>query len=137
MNVPTAIRIGQPFGEARPEVAAPPAPAEVPVLPEHLTKAPEVDEAWLATPSIEGQAQKYPQTIKVTGVVTEVFNLIEAAQLEKYNALQGLATLRSPTILVVKDLPQFSEKSGHWIVFFQYRNILFRKLAPDKAEKNP
>lgn len=136
--IATATRIGRPFGTAREEHVEPvvPAPADVPPVPPSFAQAPEPEEDWSELPSIEGQAQKHPGTVKASGIQTEVFDLSKPEQLNKYNALQATSTIKNPTLVVVKDMPQFSEKTGNWLVFFQYRKLMFRKLAPDKAEKN-
>jgi hypothetical protein len=142
--MPKATKIGRAFDtqrEARP--IAPPVDAEsdTPTTNlENIQPAPVKKEdfgpEWQDTPSIDGQATKHPTTVRGTGVITEVFDLSDAAQLARYNALNAQATTKNPTIIVVKDQSQFAEKTGGWMVFFQYRKIQFRKLVPEKVENN-
>lgn len=141
-NAP-AIRVGRAYDlktEAQP-IAPPGDPASSSIagiapVPASLLKTVEVSPEWHDTPSIDGQAVKHPGTVRGTGIVTEVFNLGEPHDLNRYNELQGKATPKNPTIVIVRDQPQFSEKTANWIVFFQYRKIQFRKLVPEKVENN-
>lgn len=142
MSAPRAVKIGRPFDTAKeaepvvpPAEVQPKAPVtEVAPAPPGIVDAPELGVVWQDTPSIEGQAHKHPTTVRATGIVTEVFDLSDPVALKNYNELQGRATPKNPSIIVVKDQTQFAEKTGAWTVLFQYRKIQFRKLVPDKAE---
>lgn len=86
------------------------------------------------TASVANQYAQYPRTVRISGVQTEVFDLSKPDQLAGYNALNAKSTVKDPSIAVIKDLPQFVEKTGSWTVFFQYRKFSFLKLTPDKTE---
>jgi hypothetical protein len=142
MRVPTATKIGRAFDlkvEAEPTVesdAQPPAVPATPAVIKSAEKVVEFDGDWLDCPSVEGQATKYPQSIRITGLVTDVFSLSAAGERAAYNEIHGRATPKNPTVVVVKDQVHFSEKTGEWCALLQYRKIQFRRIAPDKSEKN-
>lgn len=133
----SATNIGVGFGDRRelPPIEptpAPPSPAAAQIPPTPAPEAPDNPEDWSDTPVIEEQAARYPKSIRYTGIITDLFDLSDKAQLARYNELNAKATLRSPGIMVHKDLVERSKGKDVWHVFFQYRRIQYKKIAPAK-----
>ena len=134
----SATNIGVGFGERRalpPIEPTPPvpSPAASQIPPTPPPEAPDNPEDWSDTPVIEDQAARAPKSIRYTGVITELFDLSDKSHLARYNELNSRATLKSPGIMVHKDLVERSKGKDVWHVFFQYRRIQYKKIAPAKS----
>jgi len=138
----SATNIGQGYGEKRelPPIdptPAVPSPAEAQIPPTPPPESQEHPDDWSDTPVIEGQAAKYPTSVRYTGIITELFDLSDKTQLARYNELNAKSTMKSPGIIVTKDLVERSRGKDVWHVFFQYRKVQYRKITPRQAsDKN-
>jgi hypothetical protein len=134
----TATNIGVGFGEPKelpPIEAVPPSPSavaeQIPPVPPPMVK--EDPEAWGETPCIEGQSVRYPKSVRITGVITKIFDLSVVDQLTEYNALNAKATVKTPGVIVHKELIERSKGTDVWHVLFQYRLVQYKKLTPQEA----
>jgi hypothetical protein len=134
----SATNIGVGFGEKRelPPIEPtppPPSPAasQIPATP--TPEAPDNPADWSDLPVIEDQAQRFPKSVRYTGIITELFDLSNKVHLARYNELNSLATIKAPGIMVHKDLVERSKGKDVWHVFFQYRRIQYKKIAPAKS----
>ncbi len=136
----TATQLGVGFGPTRALPEIDPVPPEsvvneqIPAVPPPVVK--EDPEEWQDIPCIDGQATKYPDSVRATGVITKIFDLSVPAQLEEYNALNAKATPKTPSLIVHKEVIERSKGNDVWHVLFQYRQIKYKKITPQGVAKS-
>lgn len=111
-----------------PAVEIPP----VPILP--VPTEAEDQATWSNIPSVKDQRARHPQTVRLTGLITEIFDLSDPAQFKKYNELQSAGgrhgDLKS-TLIVKTDRIERNPITGKFDCVFQYAKYQFLKVIPD------
>lgn len=111
-----------------PAVEIPPVPV-LPVLTEEEDAV-----QWSDVPSVKNQRERHPGTVKLTGIITEIFDLSDKVQFEKYNELQSkggrFGDIKS-TLIVKTDRIDRNPITGKFDAVFQYAKFQFLKVIPD------
>ena len=84
---------------------------------------------WSKKPSVRGQMEKFPNSVRMLHTQSVQLHLSVQAQLEAWNELQRRNSQEAPEITIVEVLKQFSESANGFIILVSYAELEYQELV--------
>jgi hypothetical protein len=102
-------------------------PEEKPDLEPTVEQDTEGRPKWFAEPSYEDQWVRYPNTCKEGPPIIDEFNVSDADERRRLNALLARTVPRTAPSVIVR-LSKEQAHEGKWVMLVMYVEILYKKL---------
>lgn len=81
---------------------------------------------WQTSPCFEGQAQLYPDSVKVVDERYAVFDMNSKSDMDRYSEIKLSSSRRDKYLITSEEREQWSEAKGSWLVSFRYQERMFK-----------